>query len=76
MSAKNSCGPHTELTSNATLRVSRCACGTVHVTLLTNGVTVRMSADSFRNAVAGFKAAGDKLDDQPHFGSTGSTSIN
>jgi len=76
MSSKNSCGPHTELVSNATVRVTRCACGIVHMTLLSNGVTVRMTVDAFRNAVSGIKAAGDKLDDQPVFGSTGSTTIN
>jgi hypothetical protein len=76
MSAKNSCGSHTELTSTNAVRVTRCSCGTVHVTLLASGVTVRMSADAFHNVAAGLNAASERLEERPDFSSTGSTSIN
>jgi hypothetical protein len=76
MPSKSSCGSHTELTSNSAVRVTRCACGTVHVTLLASGVTVRMSAEAFYDVASGLNAAADRLDEHPEFGSTGSTSIN
>jgi hypothetical protein len=43
--------------------VTRCTCGTLHVTLHANGVTLRMSADALRNASAGLKAAIENIDD-------------
>lgn len=72
MAGNKSCGEHTELSSNSAVRVTRCSCGTVHVTMLHNGVTLRMSPDALRNSWAGFKAAIDRMDDQavPSFGST------
>jgi hypothetical protein len=74
--SKTSCGPHTELGSNSAVRVTRCSCGTLHVTLLGHGTTVRMSADVFRNVAAGLGVALEKLDEPIEFSSTGSTSIN
>ena len=53
--SKSACGPQTELMSNNAVRVTRCTCGTVHVTLVASGVTVRMQADAFRNVVAGLR---------------------
>jgi hypothetical protein len=76
MSAKSPCGSHTELTSNNAVRVTRCACGTMHVTFLTSGVTVRMSSEVFRNVSSGFTAAAERMDERADFSSTGSTSIN
>lgn len=76
MPTKSSCGPHTELTSNTAVRVSRCNCGTVHVTLLASGVTVRMSTEAFSNVAAGLTAAADRLAERAEVGPTGSTSIN
>lgn len=72
MAGNKSCGEHTELASNSAVRVTKCTCGTVHVTMLQNGVTLRMSPDTLRNSWAGFKAAIDKMDDQPvpSFGSS------
>lgn len=67
------CGQHTELASNDSVRVTRCTCGTVHVTLLSNGITVRMSADSLRAAAAGLSAAADRVE-QPMI--IGSSTIN
>lgn len=50
------CGPHVELTSNDAAVVTRCPCGTVHITLHTNGVTFRLPPDKLRhvaNALSG-----------------------
>jgi len=66
----SSCGPHTELVSNNTVRVTRCSCGTMHVTLIASGVTVRMNAETFRNVAAGLKLAVDRVDGNPHLGTT------
>lgn len=68
--ASKSCGQHVELAANGSVRVTRCTCGTVHVTLLASGVTVRMSADAFRGAFGGFKAAIEKLDEPLLLGSS------
>ena len=66
----SNCGPHTELVSNNTVRVTRCPCGTVHVTMITSGVTVRMNAETFRNVAAGMKLAVDRIDGNPQLGTT------
>lgn len=58
----NTCGSHTELVANNAIRVTRCACGTVHMTLIASGVTLRMSLDAFRAAAAGMKSATERLD--------------
>jgi hypothetical protein len=71
MPPPKSCGPHTELASNNMLKVTRCSCGTMHVTLLRSGVTVRMSADALRGVASGLKSALEKIDEEPpHLGST------
>jgi hypothetical protein len=70
------CGPHVDLASNDAIRITRCSCGTVHVTLLASGVTVRMNADNLRNATIGLKAAVERLDQAVIVQGTGSTSIN
>jgi hypothetical protein len=76
--AKSSCGPHTDLASNDAVRVTRCPCGTVHVTLLGSGVTVRMSAETFRNSMIGLRAAAERLEQPAEVRptGTGTTSIN
>jgi hypothetical protein len=68
MPPSKSCGAHTELASNDAVRVTRCGCGTVHVTIVASGVTVRVSNEVFRGMIAGLKLAGDKLDDTPPLG--------
>ena len=73
--SKNACGQHTELVANNAVRITRCTCGTVHVTMVPSGVTVRMNADVFRNVTAGMTKAVDKLD-PAEITATGSTSIN
>ena len=54
----------------------RCTCGILHVTLLANGVTVRMTAEQLRASQIGFATALEKIDEPVEFSSTGSTSIN
>lgn len=61
-SSKKSCGTHVELASNDSVRVTRCGCGTVHVTLLGSGVTVRMREESLRGVAAGLRGALDRID--------------
>jgi len=71
MAGNKPCGEHTELASNNAVRVTRCSCGTLHVTMQQNGVTVRMSADALRNTWAGLRAAMDRMDEQvPSLGSS------
>jgi fructose-specific phosphotransferase system component IIB len=74
--AKNACGPQTEIASNNIVRVTRCTCGILHVTLLANGVTVRMTAEQLRGASGAFTAAIERIEEPVEFSSTGSTSIN
>ncbi len=74
--SKSACGQHTELVSNNAVRVTRCTCGTVHVTLVASGVTVRMPVEAFRNVVGGLHGAVEKLETAAEITSTGSTSIN
>jgi hypothetical protein len=56
------CGAHTELFTGPGVRVTRCGCGTVHLTLLAQGVTVRMTSEQFRNVSSGLRAAAERLD--------------
>jgi hypothetical protein len=63
MADSNRCGPHTELVNNGTVRVTRCGCGTIHMTLIPSGVTVRLSTDHFRLLAGGVRGAVDKLDE-------------
>jgi hypothetical protein len=74
--SKPACGTHVELVSNEAVRVTRCTCGTVHLTINTSGVTLRMQPEAFRNAVAGLRGAVEKLDASQPITATGSTSIN
>jgi hypothetical protein len=74
--SKNACGAHTEILSNNAARVTRCTCGTLHVTLNASGVTVRLQPDAFRGLAAGLQQAIEKLDAAPEITATGSTSIN
>jgi len=74
--SQKSCGPHVDLASNDAIKITRCPCGTVHVTLLSSGVTVRMNADVLKNATIGLKAAVERLEQSVIVASTGSSSIN
>jgi hypothetical protein len=70
MTSLKKCGSHSELASNEAVRITRCPCGTVHVTLLGPGVTVQMAAEAFRNVASGLKAASERLDEDKEFGLT------
>lgn len=76
MSSKTPCGAHTEILSNNAVRVTRCTCGTIHMTLVSNGVTVRLTAEAFKNVAQSLMAAHDKLEEPVEYSATGSTSIN
>ena len=74
--SKSACGQHTEIVSNNAVRVTRCTCGTLHVTLVASGVTVRMPAEQFRAVVGGLEGSIEKLETSAEITATGSTSIN
>lgn len=74
--SKSACGQHTELASNNAVRVTRCGCGTVHVTVVASGITMRLSAEAFRNVAAGLRAAETRIGETTEISATGSTSIN
>jgi hypothetical protein len=44
---KPTCGPHTELVKTEGIRITRCPCGTMHVSFARNGVTIQLGADQF-----------------------------
>ena len=66
--ASTPCGQHVELSSNGSVRVTRCACGTVHVTLLGSGVTVRMNGEALKGVANGLRAAVERSEEAPHLG--------
>ncbi|MBI2393726.1 MAG: hypothetical protein HYV09_29400 [Deltaproteobacteria bacterium] len=51
------CGPQIELTANEAARVTRCTCGTLHVTLRGNGITLQLAPDAFRHVSNALAAA-------------------
>jgi hypothetical protein len=59
--ARSKCGPHVELVANDAARVTRCTCGTLHVHVHANGVTLRLSPDSFRHVANALGAAANLL---------------
>jgi hypothetical protein len=60
---KRPCGPHVELASNATTRITRCGCGTIHVHLNAHGISLRLpDGDALRHVANAFSAASNVLD--------------
>ena len=59
---RNACGPHQELASTEALRVTRCPCGTVHLAIAGNGVTLRLKDDSLPTLTRGLMQALDKVE--------------
>ncbi|GAC1542994.1 MAG: hypothetical protein NVS3B10_07290 [Polyangiales bacterium] len=59
---KKPCGPHVELASNPAARVMRCACGTVHVHLHAQGVSLRLPPDVLRAVANALAAAANVVD--------------
>jgi hypothetical protein len=70
MPPSKTCGQHVELASTDAVRVTRCTCGTVHVTLNASGVTVRVSAETLRAVVKGLEGAVARLDEPANLGTS------
>ncbi|MGZ3419892.1 MAG: hypothetical protein ACXVEF_11770 [Polyangiales bacterium] len=51
------CGPHVELVANQAARITRCTCGTLHLQLNGNGITVRLPPDGIRHVANALSAA-------------------
>ena len=51
-SAGTRCGTHTELAKTEGARITRCACGTIHLHLSRSGVSVQLPADAFLEVAA------------------------
>jgi hypothetical protein len=64
MSERKPCGKHTELATNESVRVTQCPCGTVHLTLLANGVTVRLPESAVKNLTRAMMLALDKVEER------------
>ncbi|MFO0550383.1 MAG: hypothetical protein U0271_18455 [Polyangiaceae bacterium] len=63
MADKRPCGKHTELASNDAAKITRCPCGTVHVTLHSNGVTFRLSDQQMKSMTRALMLSLDKLEE-------------
>lgn len=55
------CGAHTELSTSPAAKITRCACGAVHVHLLRSGVSLQMSAEQFAEVSATIAGAHEAL---------------
>lgn len=56
-SSPSNCGPHTTLTSTPALRITRCGCGTYHVTIVRRGVTLQLGEAETRALAEGLGVA-------------------
>lgn len=63
MAEKRPCGKHVELASNASVKITQCGCGTVHLTFNASGVTLRMSEEHVKGATRALITATDKIED-------------
>lgn len=63
MAQRKACGKHNELASNDSVKITQCGCGSVHLTLLANGITVRLAGDALKNVTRGLMTALDKVED-------------
>jgi hypothetical protein len=50
--SRSACGPHTELAKNEGARITRCACGTIHVHIARSGVTLQLGAEALLDLAA------------------------
>lgn len=55
------CGTHTELSSSPAAKITRCACGAVHVHITRSGVSLQLSAEHFAEISATVAGAHDAL---------------
>jgi len=56
------CGKHTELSTNAHAKVTRCTCGVVHLHFLKTGVTLQLPMEAFRATSSALMNALDKIE--------------
>jgi hypothetical protein len=75
MSGKR-CGPHVELSSNDHARITRCTCGTIHVHLHAQGLTLRMPPEQLRHVANAVSAAQRLIDLTEQAGRASSEIIN
>lgn len=45
--SNSTCGPHTEIVKTDGVRITRCSCGTIHVTMVKNGTTIQLAPEYF-----------------------------
>lgn len=64
MAQRNGCGKHTELANNESVRMTQCPCGTVHVTFMANGVTLRLPESALKNVTRAMMTALDKVEER------------
>ena len=62
MTDRKRCGPHVEVAKTSNVRVTRCACGAVHLALLAKGVTVQLSDGEFAAIARDLGAAADEAE--------------
>jgi hypothetical protein len=60
--AAKRCGAHVELSSTPGAKVTRCPCGTVHVHLARNGLSLRMKDEDLRHVANALAAAARVVD--------------
>ena len=66
--SNSSCGPHVELVRSEGVRITRCPCGTLHVTLARNGTTIQFPPEYFAEVAKVFGIAQSVLSGrQPSF---------
>jgi hypothetical protein len=73
------CGPHVELASNAAARITRCACGTIHVHLHAQGISMRLPGDEALRHIANALSAASRVVDHaetPPLTSQGDDTVN
>ncbi len=56
------CGTHTELAKTSGVRITRCACGTVHLHVARSGVTLQLSDESLSHLAAATAEAMGELE--------------
>lgn len=60
---KKPCGPHVELAANAAARITRCACGVIHVHLHGHGISLRLPEGEALRHIANALGAASRVVD-------------
>jgi hypothetical protein len=50
--SREACGARTELAKNENVRITRCACGAIHLHFARTGVSLQLSEEAFRDLTA------------------------